>query len=508
MQADMFSFIIQQLILKIIFMLLSSLIFTPIIGIFIISSMLTYNVENKPNLLKSVALFITIINLAISLVIFILFDFSSKQFQFVQEQYEIGQYDIYLGIDGISIYFVLLTTIIIPISIVSNWKSIKDKTGIFLMIILLLETSLIIVFLVLDILMFYIFFESILAPLFILIGVFGSNEKVRASFYFFLYTLLGSLFMLLSIITMLSLIGSTDFNLVFKSNFVYITQLFLFIGIFIAFAVKTPTIYLNSWLLKAHVESPLSGSIILAGIVLKLSLYGIFRLILTILPKAFLYFTYIIFLVGVITIWYASLSTLRTIDIKELIAYSSVSHAAVYLLGVFSNVLHGLQGGISLGLAHGFVSSGLFICAGGVLYDRSSTRLITYYRGIAQVMPLFSIVLFLLCLGNCGVPLTLNFVGEFLSLYGAFQKSTILGALASSSIIFSAAYSIYMFNRIAFAGSYSKFFKVNVPDLNKREFYILLTLVLFTLVLGIYPAPILDGLHYSVTALIYSPCLF
>jgi NADH-ubiquinone oxidoreductase chain 4 len=238
--------------------------------------------------------------------------------------------------------------------------------------------------------------------------------------------------------------------------------------------------------------------------VLKLSLYGILRLILPLLPKAYINCTFFIYLIGVITIVYASISTLRTIDVKELIAYSSVSHAAVYLMGVFSNTIQGIEGGIALGLAHGFVSSGLFICAGGVLYDRSSTRLITYYRGIAQMMPIFTIILFILCLGNCGVPLTLNFIGEFLSLYGAFERLPILGALASSSIIFSAAYTIYMFNRIAFAGSYSKFFIVNISDLNKREFYILLTLVLFTVALGVYPAPILDGLHYSVTTLIYS----
>lgn len=256
--------------------------------------------------------------------------------------------------------------------------------------------------------------------------------------------------------------------------------------------------------MKAHVESPLSGSIILAGIVLKLSLYGIFRLILPLLPKAYLNYTFLIYLIGVITIIYASISTLRTIDVKELIAYSSVSHAAVYLMGVFSNTIQGIEGGIALGLAHGFVSSGLFICVGGVLYDRSSTRLITYYRGIAQMMPLFSIMLFILCLGNCGAPLTLNFVGEFLSLYGAFERLPVLGTLASSSIIFSAAYTIYMFNRIVFAGSYSKFFIVNISDLNKREFYILLTLVLFTVILGIYPVAVLDGLHYSVSTLIYS----
>ena len=262
---------------------------------------------------------------------------------------------------------------------------------------------------------------------------------------------------------------------------------------------------LNSWLLKAHVESPLSGSIILAAIVLKLSLYGIFRLILPLVPKAFLYYTYIVFLIGILTIIYASLSTLRTIDVKELIAYSSVSHAAVYLSGVFSNTLHGIQGGICLGLAHGFVSSGLFITAGGVLYDRSGTRLITYYRGIAQVMPVLSILFFMLSLGNCGAPLTLNFVGEFMSLYGVFERLPVAGILASSSIVFSAAYTIFMFNRIFFAGSFfSKYWFEYIPDLNKREFFMLIILVLFTILLGVYPSIILDGLHYYTFHLLYN----
>jgi NADH-ubiquinone oxidoreductase chain 4 len=262
-------------------------------------------------------------------------------------------------------------------------------------------------------------------------------------------------------------------------------------------------------LLKAHVESPLGGSILLAGIVLKLSLYGIFRLILPLLPKASLEYTYIIYLIGIITIIYASLSTLRTIDVKELIAYSSVSHAAVYLIGVFSNTIQGIEGGILLGLAHGFVSSGLFICVGGVLYDRSGTRLITFYRGIAQIMPLFSVLFLILSLGNCGVPLTLNFIGEFMSLYGVFERLPLLGIMASSSIIFSAAYTIFMFNRIAFGGSFFKHVKEQyvisyMPDVNKREFLMLAAPVLFTVVLGIYPSPILDGLHYSVSSLIYS----
>ena len=494
-------------------MFLLFLIILPFLGILFLSIARSYRVTTFS--LKSIVLGIMIIDLILSLIIYINFDFTSKHYQFIQEQYQNSYFDLYLGVDGLSIYFVLLTTIIMPISLISNWKSIKKNNYSFLIIILLLESLLLSVFLVLDILLFYIFFESILAPLFILIGLFGSSDKVRASFYFFLYTLLGSLFMLLSIISMISLLGSADFEILSKSNFLFSTQLFMFYGIFIAFAVKTPIIYLNSWLLKAHVESPLSGSIILAGIVLKLSLYGILRLILPLLPKAFIYYTYIIFLIGVLTIIYASLSTLRTIDVKELIAYSSVSHAAVYLLGVFSNVIQGITGGITLGLAHGFVSSGLFICAGGVLYDRSSTRSISYYRGIAQIMPLFSILFFILSLGNCGVPLTLNFIGEFMSLYGVFERLPLAGILASSSIIFSAAYTIYMFNKIAFAGSFFKKFWILymnetkftfIPDINKREFSLLLSLVLFTIIFGIYPSPLLDGIQYNVYCILFNIC--
>ncbi|CAG8962391.1 hypothetical protein HYFRA_00013619 [Hymenoscyphus fraxineus] len=462
-------------------MLLSLLLIVPLLGIFGISTGMSYNLLNSDRscsapAIKKIGLLTSILNLFISLIIFILFDFSNNQFQFVQEYHEINSFDFYLGLDGLSIYFVLLTTIITPVALLKNVRS-------YVIIILLLETLLLAVFLVLDILLFYIFFESILPPLFILIGLFGSSNKVRASFYFFLYTLIGSLFLLLSILTMSSIMGTTDFDALMKTNFKYSTQLFLF---------------------YAHVESPLGGSIILAAIVLKLSLYGIFRLILPLLPKASVDYTYIIYLIGVITIIYASFSTLRTIDLKELIAYSSVSHAAVYLIAVFSNTIQGIEGGIALGLAHGFVSSGLFICAGGVLYDRSGTRLIFCYRGIAQVMPLFSILFFILSLGNCGVPLTLNFVGEFMSLYGVFERLPLLGVLASSSIVFSAAYTIYMFNRIAFGGSFSTFFEANLSDVNKREFFILLTLVVFTVILGIYPAPILDGLHYSVSSLIYN----
>jgi NADH-ubiquinone oxidoreductase chain 4 len=486
-------------------MLLNALTLIPFIGIIFSILLTSYDKSDKTALIKVVALVVSCINLIVSLIIWILFNNSSKYFQFTQEQDSIGYYDFYLGIDGLSIYFVLLTTIIIPISIISNWKSIKEKIRYFLCIILTLESLLLLIYAVLDLLMFYIFFESILAPLFILIGIFGSTEKQRASYYFFLYTFLGSLYMLLSIITVSYLSGCTDISIISRNDFLYITQLLIFLGIFIAFAVKTPVIYLNGWLLKAHVESPLSGSIILAAIVLKLSLYGIFRLILILSPKAYLVYTYIIFTIGVITIFYASLSTLRTIDIKELIAYSSVSHAAVYFIGVFSNVIQGIIGGICLGLAHGFVSSGLFTVAGGVLYDRSGTRLLSSYRGLVQAMPLLSILFFILCLGNCGAPLTFNFVGEFMSLYGVFERLPLAGALSSSSIVFSAAFTIYMFNRIIFGGALNmEHWGKYSTDLNLREYVILFTLVIFTVSLGIYPAIVTDTLNYAAENLLYT----
>ena len=484
-------------------MLLSSLLTVPVIGTIIVSSIDSYK-KGSEVYTKTIALVTSVINLIISLVMFILFNNSTNQFQYVQEHYNVQLFDIYLGVDGISIYFILLTTIIMPIALLSNWDSIKENVKSFLIIMLLLETLLLAVFMALDIMLFYIFFESILPPLFILVGIFGSDNKVSASYYLFLYTLWGSLFLLLSILSTSSIMGSTDFDTLFKLNFEYKTQIFLFVGIFIAFAVKTPTIFLNNWLLKAHVESPLGGSIVLAAIVLKLSLYGIFRLILPILPKASLDYTFVIYTIAVITIIYASFSTIRTTDVKELIAYSSVCHAAVYLIGVFSNTIQGVEGSIVLGLAHGFVSSGLFICAGGILYDRTGTRSIYFYRGAAQLMPIFAILFFILALGNCGAPLTLNFIGEFMSLYGIIERLPVLGVFACSSIVFSAAYTIYMFNRTTFGGSFTRFLEESIYDVNKREFIMLFILVVFTVVLGIYPSLILNVLDYSMNSLIYS----
>ena len=490
-------------------MLLYSLIFTPLFGIFIICNVVygynNINIYLMNKIYKQIALIISVVNFIISIVVYFNYNNGINQFQFIDYSNDIQTYNIYLGLDGISIYFVLLTTIIIPISLISNWNSIDNNVKSFLIIILLLESLLLAVFLSLDILLFYIFFESILPPLFLLIGIFGSYNKVKASYYLFLYTLGGSLFLLLSILTIYSTLGITDYDSLFKCYIDYKFQIFIYIGIIIAFSVKTPVIFLNNWLLKAHVESPLGGSIILAGIVLKLSLYGIFRLILPILPKVSLNFTYILYVIGIITILYASFSTLKTLDIKELIAYSSVCHAAVYFIAGFSNIIQGLEGSIILGLAHGFVSSGLFICVGGILYDRSGTRIINHYRGIAQIMPVFSILFFILCLGNCGAPLTLNFLGEFLSLYGIFERLPIAGIFACSSIILSAAYTIYMYNRTSFGGVFGvhKSLDYNIIDVNLREFVLLFTLVCFTLVLGVYPDSLLTVLHYCEVKLVF-----
>ena len=489
-------------------MSLLNLLLIPVSGLLTISIYNRFSSKYLPGYslkwTKIIGLLTSILNLFISLIIFIKVDFSCNQYQFVQIYHDVNNYDFYLGIDGLSIYFILLTCIIIPISLLSNWNSVSKNVKSYVIILLLLETFLLLVFLVLDILLYYIFFESILFPLFILIGLYGSSNKVRASFYLFLYTLIGSLFLLLSIINMYSIAGVTDFDSLFKTNFDYYFQFFIFFGIFLSFAVKTPTIFLNNWLLKAHVESPLGGSLILASVVLKLSLYGILRLILPILPKAYIDNTYLIYIIGIITIIYASFGTLRTIDVKELIAYSSVSHAAVYFLGVFSNNIQGIEGAIVFGLAHGFVSSGLFICAGGILYDRSGNRLITIYRGLTQIMPMFSIFFFILCLANAGAPLTFNFLGEFMCLYGTFERLPLLGVFASTSVILSASYSMYMLNRVIFGGSLSKFFIFNLSDVNWREFFIVFILIFFTIFFGIYPAPILDGLHYYATGIIYN----
>jgi NADH-ubiquinone oxidoreductase chain 4 len=398
-------------------------------------------------------------------------------------------------------HFILLTTFLIPIVILSNWDSIKYEIKGYIIIILLLESLLLGVFLVLDLIMFYIFFESILPPLFILIGIWGSKRRVRASFHIFLYTLGGSLFMLLAFLTMYFLVGSTDYEVLTQKSFEFKLQKILWIGIFLSIMVKSPLWPFHLWLPICHSEAPLGGSILLAGIILKLALYAVLRILLPILPEACLYFTPFVYTICIITIIYASLTTLRQIDLKVIVAYSSISHMAVTMMGAFSNGIIGIEGAILLGLAHGLVSPALFILLGGVLYDRYHTRIITYYRGLTGFLPLFSLIFFIFTLANMGTPLTGNFLGEFLCLAGAFQRSPILAGIASLSIILSAVYSIFLYNRIS-GGIKSRYIKIT-SDLNRREFYLLLPLLLGVILLGIYPNFILEGLHQKVSTLIY-----
>jgi NADH-ubiquinone oxidoreductase chain 4 len=446
---------------------------------------------------KIIGLLLSLNLIIIPLYILLILDNSIHEFQLISTILYFN-----IGIDGISLFFILLTTLLTPISIISNWNSIKFFKN-YILLLIFLECLLIFLFLTLDIFYFYVFFESTLPLLFIFIGIGGNKFKIKASYYIFLYTMLGSLFLLLSILFVIKILGGTDFYNLFNSNINFLLQIYIFIGFFIAFAVKTPTILLNNWLLKAHVESPLSGSIILAGIILKLSLFGILRLILPFIPKALWFFSIYIGVIGVSTIIIISLSTLRASDVKELIAYSSVSHAGVYILGIISNNIQGIEGGILLGIAHGFVSPALFIIVGGILYDRYFSRDINSIRGVTQIMPIFSIFFLIFALSNCGVPLSLNFIGEFLSLYGFFEKFPVLGLFSSLSIVLSAAYCIYMYNRIAYGKYLITNFNRYFTDITKREFCILLLLLIFTVFYGIFPNFIINIIGNNIPSILW-----
>jgi NADH-ubiquinone oxidoreductase chain 4 len=475
--------------------MLISLLLVPIIGsiiIFIISN------DNK---IKQIGLIVSIINFIISLIIWLSFDYNIGTPQFL-----IGTN---IGIDGISLVFVLLTTITIPITILASWSNIKEKIKFFIISLLLLEAVLIGVFIVLDILIFYICFESSLIPLFFLIGIYGSGmkeTKIHASYMLFLYTLVGSLCMLLAIITLYSLTGTTHFLLfnlyIIDPNY----QKLLWLAFFFALAIKTPLIPFHLWLVFAHTEAPLAGSIILAGIQLKLAIYGFIKINIGLLPEASEYFTPLIYTLSIISIIYSSLTTLRQIDIKTIIAYSSIGHISIALLGIFSNNISGISGGIFLSIAHGITSPALFILV-TILYERTGTRILNYYRGLSIYMPLFSIFLFIFTLANMGTPLTANFIGEILSFIGSFKNNPILTIFASFSIILSAAYSIWLYNRICY-GQYSLYLKP-IQDINRREYFLLLSLLILLFIIGIFPNILLDILHLSVSSYIYnSPCIY
>nr|YP_010248558.1 NADH dehydrogenase subunit 4 [Pneumocystis canis]QTK22337.1 NADH dehydrogenase subunit 4 [Pneumocystis canis]QTK22367.1 NADH dehydrogenase subunit 4 [Pneumocystis canis] len=481
--------------------MLSLLVLIPIIGIIIIM----FLPKTKESItVKKVGLFFSLVDLWISLYIWGLLDSNNNSDQLVNCISSNSYYSITLVVDGISICFILLTTIIFPIALLSNWSNLNKSSvpvKYYVILMLMIESLLLLVFTVSDLILFYVFFESILPPLFILIGLYGSSQKIRASFHLFLYTLLGSLLMLLSFLMIYFITGTTDFTLLKDISIDIFTQKIIWMGIFLALAIKTPLIPLHLWLPLAHAESPLGGSIILAGIVLKLSLYGVLRIVLPFLPEASLYFTPFVYTICVLTIIYASLTTLRQVDLKVIIAYSSIGHMAMCIMGAFSNNLQGLVGSLFLSLAHGLVSPALFICVGGILYDRTHTRILNYYRGLGNYLPLFSLMFFIFSLCNIAVPFSANFIGEFLIISGAFQRIPLLTFLACISIVLSAAYGIWLFIRIV-GGSYTLYLGV-LDDISKREFYLLMPLLLLTIILGVKPDIILNILYSSLTSILY-----
>ena len=482
--------------------MLSLLLLIPIIGSLLLLTIPENSIENKIRM-KRITLISMIINFLISIYIWLEFDSSTSQYQFVYEFIDLSYCHLNIGIDGISLYFVLLTTFISPIAVLSNYNNINNNLKYFLISFLLLETLQIGVFIVLDLILFYIFFESVLPILFLIIIIYGSGEaRIRSALLLFLYTLAGSLFMLLAILQIYSYVGSTDFQIISLSDINLDSQKILWLGFFIAFAVKTPLWPLTGWLYRAHADSPLAGSILLAATILKFATYGYLRVLINFLPDATNYFSPLIQTIAIITLIYASLATIIQQDTKALIAYSSIAHMSVVILGLFSNTIQGIEGAILLALAHGFVSPALFICVGGVIYDRTGTRIIHYVRGLVTYMPVFTILFFIFTLSNTGIPLTLNFLGEQLSLIGIWERSPIIAALGATGIVLSAIYSIYLYNRISY-GIYSPHLKP-IKDISRREFNLLITLLLPTVLLGIFPNVILDGLHFSISSLLYN----
>jgi NADH-ubiquinone oxidoreductase chain 4 len=505
--------------------MLTLLLLIPLLGSLIILPM--SNTLKNQNQMKKIALTTSLINFFISLFLWYEFDSSCAhasgnlgggQFQFVSEFNQLSFCHLNFGVDGISLYFVILTTFVTPIALLSNYTNIQSppKGGaraatlasqgknlkLFLISFLVLETLQICAFVSLDLLLFYIFFESVLPILFIVIVIFGhGKDRFRSAFLFFLYTLAGSLPMLLSILVIYSYIGNTDFQLISLYDISLESQKFLWLGFFVAFAVKTPLYPFIIWLPKAHSDSPLAGSILLAATILKLATYGYLRVLINLLPDATNYFSPLVQTFAIISLIYASFSTIIQQDTKRLIAYSSVAHMAVVVLGLFSNSLVGIEGAILLAIAHGFVSPALFICVGGIIYDRTGTRIINYIRGLVTYMPVFTILFFIFTLANTGIPLTLNFLGEQLSLIGIWQINPIIASLGATGIVLSACYSIFLYNRVSY-GNYSPYLPP-LKDINRREFYLLISLLIPTVIFGIFPNIILESLHTSVSSLLF-----
>jgi NADH-quinone oxidoreductase subunit M len=476
--------------------ILSVTTFLPLVGALLIGTLNAEAVRNA----RWIALWTTLITFFVSLLIWWNFDTTTAGFQFVEEYNWLGPLKYKMGVDGISMLFVILTTFLMPLCILASWEAIKDRVKEYMIAFLALETLMLGVFSALDLALFYLFFEGGLIPMFIIIGVWGGKRRVYASFKFFLYTLLGSVLMLLAMMAMYWHAGTSDIPTLLTTKFPPEMQWWLWIAFFASFAVKLPMWPVHTWLPDAHVEAPTAGSVILAGILLKMGGYGFLRFSLPMFPNASADFAPFIFTLSIVAIIYTSLVALVQEDMKKLIAYSSVAHMGFVTIGIFAASQQGVDGAIFQMLSHGLVSSALFLCV-GVIYDRMHTREISAYGGLVERMPKYAAAFMVFTLANIGLPGTSGFIGEFLTLLSAFKANTWVAILATTGIILSAAYALYLYRRVIF-GALEKASLRGILDLSPREVAILAPLVLLTIFYGFYPAPVLDVTATSVKNLV------
>lgn len=464
------------------------IIVTPLLG-----SIITYMTPKAFDKAGTIALWFSVITWIFSLPLLLAFDRSTASYQFVVEWTWPIVGNIAIGLDGISILFVILTTMLTPLCILSAWSVIKVRQREFFSLFLLRESRIILVFRAMDLLLFYVSFEAVLIPRFLLIGVWGSRErKIRAANRFFLYTLFGSVWRLLALALIYFEAGTLDITILMNTPFSESRQYILWLAFFIAFAVKVPRLPFHIWLPEAHVESPTAGSVILAALLLKFGLYAFIRRSLPLFPFATFYFTPLVQVLALIAVIYTSLTAIRQTDRKRIIAYSSVAHRNLGLLGVFSATLIGLEGALFLGLSHGIVSGALFLCV-GILYDRHHSRIISYYGGLAQLRPIFVMTFRLFTMANIALPGTSSFVGELMILLGAFLENHTVAVIGASGRILGGAYSLWLLNRIAFG-----YLKNDIStDRNRREFVRFIPLILLAIIGGIMPQPVLDIIHTS-----------
>ncbi|PSJ63788.1 NADH-quinone oxidoreductase subunit M [Pseudaminobacter soli (ex Li et al. 2025)] len=480
--------------------ILSTVTFLPLVGAFLILLIRDDSEAARRNI-RAVALLTTVFTFIVSIFIWIGFDYNNPGFQMVEQANWIGGgISYHMGVDGISMLFVILTTLLMPISILASWDSIQTKVKAYMIAFLVLETLMIGVFCALDLVLFYVFFEGGLIPMFIIIGVWGGKRRVYASFKFFLYTLLGSVLMLLAIMAMYWDAGTTDIPTLLAHKFPASMQTWLWLAFFASFAVKMPMWPVHTWLPDAHVEAPTAGSVILAAILLKMGGYGFLRFSLPMFPDASLYFQPLVFALSVIAIIYTSLVALMQEDMKKLIAYSSVAHMGYVTMGIFAMNAQGIQGSLFQMLSHGLVSGALFLCV-GVVYDRMHTREIAAYGGLVNNMPKYAVAFLIFTMANVGLPGTSGFVGEFLTLIGAFRANTWVALFAASGVILSAAYALWLYRKVVF-GALTKDSLKGLLDLSPREKAIIYPLVVLTIFFGVYPASVFDVTAASVNSLI------